>query len=297
MKELKGIVPAVITPLKSSGAIDEKLFAKQVQYLSDSGVDGFFINGTTGDGPLLSNGERLETLRIARDITGGKQFLCAASVHPSTDEVLKEIRTFESLEPDFIVAVTPFYYSVSQEAIVEHFKIIAASSPFPLIIYNIPQCTHNKIYYETLFELAKIENAVGIKDSSGDFITFSRWLYSDFTGRLSVVQGEDYLDGQSLNAGADGIVSGLCNVWVKPYVEMIDASAKGDWKRVHTLQAEINKLYRIIETVNGRVLPAIKAGTTLMGRSSHWLKIRGDELKPDEIKKIEKVINNLNLTD
>ncbi len=296
MKELKGIVPAVITPLKSSGLIDDELFAKQVQYLADSGVDGFFINGTTGDGPLLSNGERLETLRIAKDITGGKQFLCAASVHPSTDEVLKEIRTFESLEPDFIVAVTPFYYSVSQEAIVEHFKTIAGSSPFPLIIYNIPQCTHNKIYYETLFELAKIENVAGIKDSSGDFITFSRWLYSDFTECLSMVQGEDYLDGQSLNTGADGIVSGLCNVWVKPYVEMINASTKGDWRRVHTLQAEINKLYRIIETVNGRVLPAIKAGTALMGRSSRWLKIRGDELKPVEIRKIEKVINNLNLT-
>lgn len=293
MKELKGLIPAVITPLNEDGSIDRGLFEKQVAYLADSGVDGFFINGTTGDGPYLSKRERLETLRIAKEVSGGRQFLCAASIHPSTEQVLEEIRDFEPLKPDFIVAVAPFYYSVSQKAIVEHFKAITRETSIPVIVYNIPQCTHNKILYETFLELADLKGVAGIKDSSGDFVTFSRWLYSETA--KPVVQGEDYLDAPSLNAGAKGLVSGLCNVWVKPYIEMIHASQRGDWDEVNRKQETIDKLYEIIETVGGKVLPAIKAGAALMGRSTKWLKIRGDELNREEIRKVEEILKQLNL--
>ena len=295
MKELKGLIPAVITPLKEDGSIDKGLFKKQVAYLSDSGVDGFFINGTTGDGPFLSKAERLETLRIAKDVARGRQFICAASIHPSTEQVLEEIKDFEPLEPDFVVAVTPFYYTVSQKAIVEHFKAVAGATSIPVIVYNIPQCTHNKIHYETFLELAELKGVAGIKDSSGDFITFSRWLYSGIAKKTSIVQGEDYLDGASLNAGAKGLVSGLCNVWVKPYIEMMHAAQRGDWDAVNKKQAEIDKLYEIIETVGGKVLPAVKAGAALMGRSTKWLKIKGDELNNEEIRKVEQVLKQLGL--
>lgn len=295
MKELKGLIPAVIAPLKEDRSLDRGLFEKQVAYLADSGVDGFFINGTTGDGPLLTNQERLETLRIAKEVSGGRQFLCAASIHPSTEQVLDEIRDFEPLEPDFIVAVAPFYYSVSQKAIIEHFKAIIGATDIPVIVYNIPQCTHNKILYETFLELAELKGVAGIKDSSGDFITFSRWLYSSVVQKTSVVQGEDYLDAPSLNAGAKGLVSGLCNVWVKPYVGMMHASLRGDWTEVNKKQTEIDKLYEIIGTVDGKTLSAIKAGAALMGRSTKWLKIKGDELTKEEIGKVENILKQLNL--
>ncbi len=293
MKELEGFIPAVVTPLKENGRIDEKLFAKQIAYLADAGVDGFFINGTTGDGPLLSKDERLETLRIAGEITEGRQFLCAALIHPSTEQVLEEIEAFEQLEPDFLVAVTPFYYSVSQKVIVEHYRTIVRATSIPLIVYNIPQCTHNKISYETFLQLAKIEEIAGIKDSSGDFVTFSRWLYGAPAEETAVVQGEDYLAGPSLNAGAKGLVSGLSNVWVKPYVEIMKASKRGDWNEVNRKQREINKLYEIIEVTGGKVLPAIKAGTAIMGRSTRWLKMGGEELNKEEIRKIENILKQL----
>jgi len=98
-----------------------------------------------------------------------------------------------------------------------------------VIVYNIPQCTHNNILYETFLELAELKGIAGVKDSSGDFVTFSRWLYSETAKKTSIVQGEDYLDGPSLNAGAKGLVSGLCNVWVKPYIEIMEGSQREDW--------------------------------------------------------------------
>ena len=75
----------------------------------------------------------------------GKIFLCAACLQPSTEMVIDESKIIEKYRPDYIVAVTPYYYSVSQDVIIEHFKKIAHCSSVPLILYNIPQCTHNKI--------------------------------------------------------------------------------------------------------------------------------------------------------
>ena len=107
----------------------------------------------------------------------GKIFLCAACLQPSTEMVMNEIKMIEKYKPDYIVAVTPYYYSTSQDIIIEHFKKIAHYSSVPLILYNIPQCTHNKIELNTVLELAKEKNIAGIKDSSGDFISFTRGVY------------------------------------------------------------------------------------------------------------------------
>ncbi len=294
-RELRGIIPAIITPLDKDRKIDKKLFEKQMSYLSDAGVDGFFISGTTGEGPYLSREERIDIFEIARSAKKDDQFLCAACIMPSTEQTLEEIGYFEKLEPDFIVAVTPFYYSVSQEVLIEHFKRIASVSPVPLIVYNIPQCTHNKIEYSTVIELSKTENIAGIKDSSGDFVTFSRWCYSDMGNDFSVVQGEDYLDGPSLLIGSRGIVTGLGNVWIEPYVEMYRAVLENDTERVNELQKAIDRLYKVIEVSGGKVIPAIKAACSLLGRSSIFMRTRGDEVDRGSLKNMEGVLKDLGI--
>ena len=294
-RKLAGIIPAIITPLDRDRKIEAKLFEKQMRYLSDAGVDGFFISGTTGEGPYLSREERTEIFEIARGVKKDDQFLCAACIMPSTEQALQEIRYFEKLEPDFIVAVTPFYYSLSQNVLMEHFKLIASASPVPLIVYNIPQCTHNKIEYSTVIELSKVKNIAGIKDSSGDFVTFSRWCYGDIGNDFSVIQGEDYLDGPSLLIGSGGIVTGLGNVWIEPYVDMYRALLEDDTERVNELQKTIDRLYRVIEVSGGKVIPAIKAACSLLGRASIFMRTRGEEVDRESLKGMERVLKDLGL--
>ena len=171
---LKGIIPALITPMRRDGTIHEALLEKQVTYLSKAGVHGFLINGTTGEGPLLSRDEKRRTFVVTKRASKRKQFLCLTCIQPSTELTLDEILAFESLQPDFVVVTAPFYFTFSQKEILHHFEKIAEQSPFPVIAYNIPQCTHNKIDYETMLEISSMENVVGLKDSSGDFVTFSR---------------------------------------------------------------------------------------------------------------------------
>jgi len=294
-KRLEGVIPALILPVNKEGKINFKLLEKQVGYLASAGVDGIFINGTTGEGAWLTTEEKIQVFKTVKKVTRGNQVLCAACIQPSTELVINEIQVFEKFKPDYVVAVTPYYYTVSQDAIIEHFKKIANFSSVPLILYNIPQCTHNKIELSTILKLAKEENIAGIKDSSGDFISFTRGMYAPVPESFSWIQGEDYLDGPSFNTGVDGIVTGLGNVWIKPYIAMYKESKKEDIFKVSKIQKNINELYEIIQVVGGKVIPAIKAGVALLGRSTKWMKLSSLSLDDEEIRKVEKILINLSL--
>jgi len=294
-KKLEGIIPALILPVNEKGKINFNFLEKQVNYLISAGINGLFINGTTGEGAWLTNEEKLEVFKAVKEISKGKVFLCAACIQPSTEMVINEIRDFEKLEPDYIVAVTPYYYGVSQNVIIEHFRKIAQYSSIPLIIYNIPQCTHNKIELETILQLTKEKNIAGIKDSSGDFISFTRGIYKLLTESFSWIQGEDYLDGPALNCGADGLVTGLGNVWIEPYIKMYQAARARNNSRINKMQKEIDNLYELIQVTGGKVIPAIKAAVTLLGRSTKWMKMLSLTLGDEDIEKVKRVIIKLGL--
>jgi 4-hydroxy-tetrahydrodipicolinate synthase len=294
-KRLEGVIPALILPFKKNGKINFELLEKKVSYLVSSGINGLFVNGTTGEGAWLTMEEKEQVFKFVKEISKGKVFLCAACLQPTTELVISEIKIYEKYEPDYLVAVTPYYYSVSQDIIIEHFEKIANFSSVPLILYNIPQCTHNKIELSTILKLAKEENIAGIKDSSGDFISFTRGMYAPVPESFSWIQGEDYLDGPSFNCGADGVVTGLGNVFIEPYIQMYKEAKKGNYQKVNEMQKKINKLYEIIQVTGGKVIPAIKVGTTLLGRSSKWMKIISMSLNNNEVRKIEKILIDLDL--
>jgi len=294
-KGLEGVIPALILPVNEDGKINFKFLKKQAAYLISAGVNGIFINGTTGEGAWLTTDEKIQVFKAVREISKGKLFLCAACLQSSTEMAINEVRIFNKYRPDYIVAVTPYYYTVSQDTIIEHFKKIAHCSSVPLIIYNIPQCTHNKIELSTILELAKDENIAGIKDSSGDFISFSCGCYLKVPGTFSWIQGEDYLDGPALNCGANGIVTGLGNVFIEPYIQMYKEGKKGNATKVNETQKKINELYEIIQVSGGKVIPAIKAGVALLGRSTKWMKMLSLTLGDEDIEKVKRVIIKLGL--
>ncbi|HOX32863.1 MAG TPA: dihydrodipicolinate synthase family protein [Spirochaetales bacterium] len=136
-------------------------------------------------------------------------------------------------------------------AIVRHFRELAAAASSPLIAYNIPGNTHNPMTAETILEIADTENVAGIKDSSGDFATFSRAVLSGARGPFAWIQGEDLLDAAAYLVGAGGVVSGLSNVSVEPYVAMARAAAAGDVEGVREAQRAINALFRLVAATGG----------------------------------------------
>lgn len=290
VKRLRGIIPAIVTPIAQDGRPDLKLLEKQAGYLIDAGVQGLFVCGGTGEGAYLRTEEKREVLQAVKEIAGNRIFICAALINSNTRAVLDEADAIADLAPDYIVATAPYYHSASQKDIYEHYKIIAGYTASPVIVYNIPSTTHNYIEPETVKMLSEIENIAGVKDSSGNFMNFTRGLFENPDRGFAWIQGEDYLCGATFLAGGDGVVSGLSNVRVEPYVEMYQAYCSGDDKKIMECQVRINKLYKLIHKFgNGNA--AIKAATELYGRGSRRMQIRSMSLDDEQMKEAAKIID------
>lgn len=285
----RGVVNAILTPFKSDGRIDISLLEKQTLFLMNGGLDGLFVNGSTGEGLLLTIEEKCETLSCIKEITKGAVDLYACCIRPTTHQVIKDLERMQILGPDYVVAVPPLYYPGDQDMIYIHFKEIAAASSIPLVLYNFPQMTNNPLHLETLIKLAELENIIGVKDSSGDFLSFVQGTESHSSDEFCWMQGDDLLHASSLLAGSASVVTGLGNVSIEDHVALYKAFLQKDYETMWFHQKELNRLYRII-TETGKGVPAIKAATAILGRSTFPMKDSWLNLTKAEIKKIASIL-------
>jgi 4-hydroxy-tetrahydrodipicolinate synthase len=290
-----GVIPALIIPFREDGSIDYGLLEKQAAYLLSAGVHGMFINGSTAEGAYLTIEEKTQVLQRVKETLGGRIPLLAACINPSTAGTIGEFRTLEHLEPEYVVAVTPYYYRVTQEDVVDHFRILARHAPRPLVIYNIPQRTQNKIELSSIRMLSKEPNICGIKDSSGDFVSFACGVLGGDTGEFSWIQGDDRIELPSLLIGARGVVTGLGNVCIEPYVALYEAVRRGNAAEARNHQRRIHHLLNIIDAAKGKAIPAIKAACSLLGRSTKWMKNSHMTLTEAEIEAVRTALVSLDL--
>ena len=287
--KLHGVIPAIVTPMNENGSINYKFLEKQTDYLVNAGVNGLFICGGTGEGAYLTSQEKMDVFNTIRSVAGHKVFLCLAMINSNTPATLKEMKFMESCDPDYIVSTTPYYHGANQADILYHYKAVAAAATAPVIVYNIPSATHNPIDLDTVLELSGVDNIAGVKDSSGNFIQFTRGLFGARSDKFAWIQGEDYLCAAALLAGGDGMVAGLSNAKVEPYVAMYRAYEDGDLEKVKACQTKINALYRIIHTCNSGNA-AIKAVTELDGRGTRWMRQKSFTLNDDQIRVIARIM-------
>lgn len=286
--KLHGIIPAIVTPMNEDGRINHRLLERQTEYLMNAGVNGLFACGGTGEGAYLTTQEKREVYHTIRGVVGKHIFLCLAVINSNTAATLQELKELEDCDADFLVSTTPFYHGANQTDILQHYKAVAANATAPIIVYNIPSATHNPIALETIEELSSLDNVAGVKDSSGNFIQFSRGLFGPRSDAFAWIQGEDYLCAPALLCGGNGMVSGLSNAYVEPYVTMYAACEAGDAEKMMECQARINDLYRIIHSCgNGNA--AIKAVTELEGRGSRWMRQPSFTLNDAQIRTIAQI--------
>lgn len=294
--KLHGVIPAICTPMNEDGSINFSLLEKQADYLIEAGVQGLFVCGGTGEGAYLTSHEKKQVYKTVRSVAGKRIFICLAVINSNTPATLTEMDFLSDCDADFIVSTSPYYHTANQQVIREHFKKVLAHANAPVIIYNIPSATHNPIELETIYEICELENVAGVKDSSGNFIAFSRALFGKRNNKFAWIQGEDYLCGPSLLCGADGMVTGLGNAKVEPYIEMYKAYEVGDNEKIMQCQAKINVLYRIIrEAGYGNGNGAIKVVTELNGRGSRWMREKALTLGDEDYFSIARIMEEYEL--
>jgi len=167
---LHGIFPPVTTPFYSDGSVYFKKLESNVAQYSKSPVAGIVVLGSTGEAVLLSDQERQDVLKVAREAASPHSVLIAGSGLESARETLRLTEYAAELGYDASLVRTPHYYKGQMKPlnILTFFRTVADRSPLPVLIYNFPQATGYDVPVEVVVQLADHPNIVGIKESSGD---------------------------------------------------------------------------------------------------------------------------------
>src|SRR2546430_681757 len=167
---LHGIFPPVTTPFYPDANVYYKKLEANVERYSKTPVAGIVVLGSTGEAILLSDEERREVLKIARDTAAPNKVLIAGTGIESATETLKLTEYAAELGYDVALVRTPHYYKKQMQPanMLAFYRTVADRSPLPVLIYNFPQATGYDIPAELVIELAAHPNLIGIKESSGD---------------------------------------------------------------------------------------------------------------------------------
>src|SRR5581483_9920954 len=167
---LHGILPPITTPFYPDGNVYYKKLESNVERYSRTPVAGIVVLGSTGEALMLSDQEKRDVLKVAREATAPNKVLVAGTGIESAIETLRLTEYAAELGYDVAMVRTPHYYKKQMlpENMLAFYRTVADRSPIPVIVYSFPQATGYDIPAEIMIELADHPNIIGIKESSGD---------------------------------------------------------------------------------------------------------------------------------
>jgi len=225
--KIRGVIPALLTPFNEDETIDEEKLADLVEFLVGKGVNGFYINGSTGEGILMSPAERK---RVAEIVIKKVDKRVPVIVHVGTIDTRTAVdlarHAYEN-GADMVSSVPPFYYRFSFEEIFGYYRDLAAATPLPVVVYNIPITTGVEIGASAIRKLAEIEHVTGIKYTSPNTYDIQRIKEID-GGRITVFAGMDEICVPGLFMGADALIGSTYNLLPEYYLEIVEQYELGE---------------------------------------------------------------------
>jgi 4-hydroxy-2-oxoglutarate aldolase len=205
---LHGIFPPITTPFYPDGNVYFKKLESNVERYSRTPCAGIVVLGSTGEAIFLSDQERRDVLKSAREAAAPNKVLIAGTGIESALETLQLTEYAAGLGYDVAMVRTPHYYKKQMQAanILAFYRTVADRSPIPVIIYNFPQATGYDIPTELVIELAEHPNLIGIKESSGDVEKVRRMVEGTrhIARSVTVTEMFEAVTPRMLAAGATG---------------------------------------------------------------------------------------------
>lgn len=264
MVELKGIVVPIVTPMNEDESINTDELRRQVDRQIEAGIHGIFPFGTNGEGYILNFDEKKLVLQTVIDQVAGRVPVYAGTGCISTKETIEQCKMAMDCGADVLSVITPSFAKASQHELIVHYETVAAAVPeAPIVLYNIPARTGNALAHETVAELAKIDNIVGAKDSSGDWTNLSAYIELTKDMDFAVLSGNDSLILKALQAGAKGAIAGCANVYPKNMVGIYENFKKGDIEAAQKCQDAVAPLRACFKYGNPNTV--VKTAVNLLG--------------------------------
>ena len=206
MNKFVGTGVALITPFKDDLTVDVEALKDLVNFQIENGIDYMVVLGTTGESATLTSKEKQLVIDTIVSENNGRIPLVLGIGGNNTAKVSEEVKSTDLSAFDAVLSVSPYYNKPSQEGIFQHYKAVAAASPKPIIMYNVPGRTGSNMLPETVKRLAQVDNIIGIKEAAGDIVQAMKLIDAVPEGFL-VISGDDMITLPMVLAGGHGVIS------------------------------------------------------------------------------------------
>ena len=264
MRSLEGVHGPVTTPFRADGAIDRAAYEQNLRSHLSQGLHGVVVTGSTGEAPLLDEGEREQMIEWARAIVPADRVLVAGIGAESTRVTIQRAKAVARCGADAALVVAPHYFgsAVTEEGLRTHYRRLADESPIPILLYNIPKYMHFRLSGVLVRDLAQHGNVVGIKDSSGAPDSMTEYLEAQ-SDSFTVLTGNGQFFRTALSMGARGGILAVGLFAARLTMQVWDAVARGDAASADAAQARLTPLAKVIVGELG--IAGVKAALDAVG--------------------------------
>jgi len=264
------LMPALLTPFDDDGSLDLGALERMVERARAHGCDGVSPLGSTGEGALLSTERKVEVVRALRTIVGPGWPVVAGVLQAAPAAARAELLALAEAGASAALVPPPFYYPLRPSEVEAYFTWLAAESPIPLVLYQIPQMTKISIPPGVMAKLASLDWVVGMKDSSRDLEYYEAVLNEVAGADFRLVTGSDTMLAASMVAGGGGMIGASANVAADLARAIIDEVQAGHLDDARLSQERLREVVvrcRALGTPTGWKAAAAAIG--LCGRAMH----------------------------
>jgi 4-hydroxy-tetrahydrodipicolinate synthase len=265
---LGDLLTAMVTPFHPDGSVNFASARRLARHLVETGSDGIVVCGTTGEGPTVSDREKIDLLDALVEEMAGRACVVANTGTYDTHHSTALTRAAVEVGADAFLAVTPYYNKPPRAGIVAHFSAIAEAEGRPVIVYNIPQRVVLNLEPDVLAELAEIPNVVAVKQATADIDQARRILAET---DLLLYAGNDDLLYPFLKLGGKGGVCVASHVAGMQMRRMVDLAHRGDMDAAKAQDAALYDLYTAFAVTTNPI--PVKAALNLLGHEVGSLRL------------------------
>jgi 4-hydroxy-tetrahydrodipicolinate synthase len=285
---IRGCGTALVTPFRD-GKVDFEAYGKMVRRQVEAGIDFLVPLGSTAETPCLEDDEKVELLRIARELCPDKPVVVGVGTN-SPAATVRNIRLLEPLGPDAYLVVVPYYNKPTQEGIYRYFAHVAEATSKGIVAYNVPGRTGTNMKAATTLRVATIPNVIAVKEASGDLAQVKEVIDGRPEG-FSVLSGNDDQTLQIISDGGDGVISVASNIAPGLMEEFVSAALGGDLAKAAELDRKLMPLYDGC-FVESNPIPA-KAGLSLLGLCTAEMRLPLTEAVPSTFDAMKRILADL----
>jgi 4-hydroxy-tetrahydrodipicolinate synthase len=298
-KKIKGIIPPMITPLKSEDTLDVGGLEKLVEHILAGGVHGLFVLGTTGEGPSLSYRLRKELLERTCKLVKGRVPVLACITDTSFIESVNLANYAADCGCHATVLSAPYYFAPDQPELMEYVEHIAAKMPLPLYLYNMPGLTKVSFGSDVIKRAMDIPGIVGLKDSSCSMLYFHeiRAVIGE-RDDFGLLVGPEEMLAESVMLGGDGGINGGANLYPSLYVDLYNASASHNFEKMWALHRKVIALSRKVYHVgkhSSSIIKGLKGALNILGVCDDFMAEPYHRFRQPEKEKMRQVLVELGL--